>query len=104
HSRLPTPIPGGKPVRETIPPPDLRPSAKSAGDSLCGFAPLRENKSQKNSIISVEPTEGAYVRISKFCNEPYPPVETGGYNIDRAYGSQNFAMNLIPRLKPGATI
>src|SRR5690606_40856979 len=45
---------------------------------------------KKNSIISVDPTEGAYVRLSKFYNEPYPPVETGGYNIDRAYGSPSF--------------
>src|SRR5690606_40975352 len=64
--------------------------ATPAADSLCGFAPLRENKSHAISGIAVVPTEGAYVRISKFCNDPYPPVEPGGYNIDRAYGSPSF--------------
>src|SRR5690606_40063659 len=49
---------------------------------------------KKNSIISVDPTEGAYVRLSKFCNEPYPPVETEGYNIDRAYGSDRKSTRL----------
>ena len=96
-------------------------------EPLCALASLRENKSQKKlynirrsyrrcvctalKILQWTLSPGwnrglqyrSSLRLSKFCNEPYPPVETGGYNIDRAYGSQNFAMNHIPRLKPGAT-
>src|SRR5690606_24923781 len=91
---------------------------------LCALASLRENNSQKKlynirrsyrrcvctTLKILQCTVSAdgnrwlqyrsSLRLSKFCNEPYPPVETGGYNIDRAYGSLSLP---LPEFAPPYT-
>ena len=56
------------------------------------------------ATISVDPTNGAYVRISTYHTSPHPPVETGLFIFVDPYGSQFPVSFVNPRLKPGATI